>query len=166
MCASVEDPRETAGLCVCARVRADVWALLLTQAAFPFLKVNNLGPAAGPAAPLFQHLMPAPSSKQLSSTTRTSTERAQATLKNGPRRFKRGLIYMLFKIYNPAGLIDRLTGCYALSLHSVFLNRKNQTLTLALENSCWTICSCSATVLAALLRFLEQSVSQHENSWI
>lgn len=54
-------------------VRVDAWALLLTQAAFPFLKVNNLGPAAGPAAPVFQHLMPALSSEQLSSTTRTST---------------------------------------------------------------------------------------------
>lgn len=51
------------GRIVCARVRVDAWALLLTQAAFPFLKVNNLGPAAGPAAPVFQHLMPALSSE-------------------------------------------------------------------------------------------------------
>lgn len=71
-------------VCTRERVRADAWALLLTQAAFPFLKVNNLGPAAGPAAPLFQHLMPAPSSQQLSSTTRTSAGRAQATLKKRP----------------------------------------------------------------------------------
>lgn len=117
------------------RVHVGVWVLLLTQAAFPFLKVNNLGPAAGPAAPLFQHLMLALSSKQLSSTTRTSAERAQATLKNGRRQFKSGLIYMHFKIYNPAWLIDRLMCCYALSSHSVCLDRKNQTLTLALENS-------------------------------
>lgn len=59
---------------------------------------------------------------------------------------------MLFKIYNPASLID----CVAvLSLRSIFLNKKNQTCTLALETVPELFVS---TVLAALFRFSEQSV--------
>ena len=59
---------------------------------------------------------------------------------------------MRFKIYNPASLIDRVA---MLSLHSIFLNKKNQTCTLALETVPELFVS---TVLAALLRFSEHSV--------
>lgn len=61
---------------------------------------------------------------------------------------------MLFKIYNPASLIDRVT---MLSLRSIFLNRKNQTRTLALETVPELFVS---TVLAALFRFSEQSIRE------